>query len=205
MSKMAAMAAGIRRIHIAGGPGSGKTWLASRLSEQLAVPCFDQDGTALALFARLGLPPTSPSPPPEVEAGLIEAAREFAAGDAWVSDASSVTWTAPLFEGAEIVVWMDTPRSVALRRVFMRHVRAELRRDNRFPGWRRMYRFWRWSGQFYWDRNPEGVNPFGTPMTRSTLASMLEVYSEKLVVCRNAEDLRGLERTLAVEAAQRAG
>ena len=185
-----------RRIHITGGPGSGKTWLASRLSRQLGVPCFDQDGAALALFARLGLPPTSPSPPPEVEAGLIEAAMEFAAGHTWVSDATSITWAAPLFERADAVVWLDTPRSVALRRVFTRHVRAELRRDNRFPGWRRMYRFWRWSRRFYWDHNPPGVNPYGTPMTRTTLASMLEEHAGKLVVCRNAGDVRALERRL---------
>ena len=136
------MASELRRIHITGGPSSGKTWLATQLSGQRGVPCFDQDGTALALFDRLGLPATSSSPPPEVEAGLIEAAREFAAGDAWVSDATSITWAAPLFERAEAVVWLDTPRSVALRRVFIRHVRAELRRDNRFPGWRRMYQAW---------------------------------------------------------------
>jgi len=191
------MASDVGRIHITGGPGSGKTWLATRLSGQLGVPCFDQDGTALALFDRLGLPATSSSPPPEVEAGLIDAAREFAAGDAWVSDATSITWAAPLFERAEAVVWLDTPRSVALRRVFMRHVRAELQRDNRFPGWRRMYRFWRWSGRFYWDTNPPGVNPFGTPMTRSTLGSMLEAYSEKLVVCRSASDLKMLVLRLA--------
>src|SRR5688572_8748429 len=103
------MASEIRRIHITGGPGSGKTWLATRLSAQLGVPCFDQDGTALSLLARFGFPPTSPSPPPEVEAGLIEAAGEFAAGDVWVSDATSITWAAPLYERADVVVWMDTP------------------------------------------------------------------------------------------------
>ena len=186
----------VRRIHITGGPGSGKTWLATRLSAQLGVPCFDQDGTALSLLASLGIPATVPAPPPAMEAGLIEAAREFAAGDAWVSDASSLTWASPLFERAEVVVWLDTPASVALRRVFMRHVRAELRRDNRFPGWRRMFRFWRWSRRFYRDRNPEGVNPFGTAMTRSTLASMLQAFADKLIVCRGAADLRNLERRM---------
>jgi adenylate kinase family enzyme len=193
------MASNVRRIHITGGPGSGKTWLATRVSERLGVPRFDQDGTALALFDRLGLPHILPVPPPEVEAGLLEAAADFASQDHWVSDASSITWAAPLFEHAEVVVWLDTPTRVALTRVFMRHVKAELRRDNRFPGWRRMYRFWRWSHRFYTDRNPHGPNPFGTPMTRSTLASMVEAYSGKLVICRNARDLRALEQRLGAD------
>ena len=47
----------IQRIHITGGPGSGKTWLAARLRQRIVVPCFDQDGTALALLASLGIQP----------------------------------------------------------------------------------------------------------------------------------------------------
>ena len=193
------MASEVRRIHITGGPGSGKTWLATRLSQRLAVPCFDQDGEALAALARHGVSPQIPSPPLAVLAELGVTAARFAEGKAWVSEASSLTWTAPLLAGADIVVWLDTPSHIALRRVFMRHVRAELRRNNRFPGWRLMLRFWRWSHRFYTDRNPHGPNPYGTPMTRATLATMIEAYSEKLVVCRNAGDLRGLEERLVTE------
>jgi adenylate kinase family enzyme len=184
-----------RRIHITGGPGSGKTWLASHLSERLGVPCFDQDGEALAALARHGASPLGP-PPLEVLDELRSIAAAFAGSDAWVSEASSLTWTAPLLDGADVVVWLDTPRYVALRRVFMRHVRAELRRDNRFPGWRRMYRFWRWSHRFYTDRNPYGPNPYGTPMTRSTLATMVEAYTDKLLVCRSEGELRALTQRL---------
>ena len=31
------------KIHIIGGPGSGKTWLADRLSAEFNVPAFDLD------------------------------------------------------------------------------------------------------------------------------------------------------------------
>ena len=44
---------------------------------------------------------------------------------------------------------------------------------------------------------PAGGEPFGTPMTRSTLGSMLEAYSEKLLVCRSASDLKTLVLRLA--------
>src|SRR6187402_3585300 len=66
-----------RRIHITGGPGSGKTWLASRISERLAVPRFDQDGEALAALARHGASPLEP-PPLEVLDELRSIARAFA-------------------------------------------------------------------------------------------------------------------------------
>ncbi len=62
-----------------------------------------------------------------------------------------------------------------------------------------MYRFWRWSHRFYTNRNLEGVNPFGTAMTRATLASMLRVYEDKLIVCRSGADVRELERRLVAE------
>jgi hypothetical protein len=133
-------------------------------------------------------------------AELARAAEDFASGPSWVSEASSLSWASPLLVAADILVWLDTPGRVALRRVFMRHVRAELRRDNRFPGWRRMYRFWRWSRRFYADANPDGLNPYGTPMTRSTLAAMLEAYADNLVVCRNGTDLRRLEQSLGIGA-----
>ncbi len=65
-----------------------------------------------------------------------------------------------------------------------------------------MYRFWRWSRRFYADRNPEGVNPYGTPMTRSTLASMVQAYAEKLIVCRIAVDVREFERRLELNSSR---
>jgi hypothetical protein len=193
---MAAMAGSPRRIHITGGPGSGKTWLATRLSERLVVPRFDQDGVALATLARLNVPVTTSTPPPEVIATMAKAAGEFASGPCWVSEASSLSWASPLLLGADVVVWLDTPAHIALRRVFMRHVRAELGRDNRFPGWRRMYRFWRWSRRFYADRNPAGLNPYGTPMTRSTLLAAMDEYSGKLIVCSKQADVKRLDRVL---------
>ena len=37
---------GARRIHIVGGPGSGKTTLAARLGRHLGVPVYDLDAIA---------------------------------------------------------------------------------------------------------------------------------------------------------------
>lgn len=68
--------------------------------------------------------------------------------------------------------------------------------ENRFPGWMRLYRFWRWSGRYYGNRNPHGVNGFGTPETIAFHEEALRDYAEKLITCRTREDIEALETRL---------
>ncbi len=114
--------------------------------------------------------------------GIIEA-------DAWVSEGAYMSWAAPLFDAADLIVWMDVSWRVASYRIVKRHVMAELARNNRFPGWRRLYRFWRWSSAYYANRNPHRLNDYGVPNTRALAAELLRPYEGKLVVCRTNQDI----------------
>jgi adenylate kinase family enzyme len=171
-----------RRIHVTGGPGSGKTTLARRLGDALAVPVHDLDGIARN-FERRGL-------------GLAEnlpgAVTQIVTTSDWVCGGAYLGWAVPVFESADLVVWLDVAWPVASYRIVARHIKAELARNNRFPGWRQMYRFWRWSMRYYRDRNAAGLNAYGTPNTRSFLVAELEAYEEKLVACRSNADIERL-------------
>jgi adenylate kinase family enzyme len=180
-----------RRIHITGGPGSGKSHLARRLGSLLDAPVFDLDGLAL------GIQPSYTDEHGIVDHEGLIAARErelaaLAEHETWVGDGSFVGYEMPLFGAADLVVWMDAPRRVACYRIVARHVKAELRRNNRWPGWHKLYLFWRWSLRYYADTNPWGLNVWGTPATRGYTAEVLHGYESKLVVCRSKADVRRL-------------
>jgi len=186
-----------RRIHITGGPGAGKTWLARRLSQRLGLPVYDQDGEALAVLSAMGY--SLGDPDLDLEALLAEVQRKmeaFAANEAWISEGSSLFGADVLFERAGTVVMMECSWPVAAYRIPLRHLKAELARNNRFPGWRRLFRFWRYAIRYHRDRNPPGFNEYGVPRNHADFQQYLTAYESKLVFCRGRDDMKALERRL---------
>jgi adenylate kinase family enzyme len=178
-----------RRIHITGGPGAGKSRLAGRLSERFSLPLFDIDGRGLAHEATL----PDPRDMAELLRLRLEETASMAAQAKWISEGSNFLAAEPLFETCDLIICLEVPWRVASYRILSRHVKATLAGNNRFPGWRRLWRFWRWSARFYGDRNPPGLNQWGTPNNRRNLEACLRPYTAKLTVCRSTRDI---EQTL---------
>ena len=191
------MAAG--RIHITGGPGGGKSTLAKRLAAILDAPVYDLDGLSLAAGYELARPVTAEA----VIALMTPQAEALAQQPRWVSEGAYLDWTRPLFERADLVVWMDVPWRVASYRILTRHLKASVARNNRFPGLGNLYRFWRWSSRYYAGANVHGLNVYGTPETRSRLIEELSRHESKLVPCHSQAEIEGLLETL--RRSQRAG
>lgn len=84
------------------------------------------------------------------------------------------------------------PWRVASYRIISRHIKATLAGNNRWPGWRRLYSFWRWSGRYYGNQNASGLNEWGVPETKRTAASLLAPYADKLTVCRSNREIEAL-------------
>ena len=171
-----------RRIHFAGGPWSGKTTAARRVGATLGLPVFHLDYEWLDTAASAHLDDEA------TLAVMADRVEEYARGDAWMSEGAFIGWVTPLLQRADLIVWLQVSRPVAGYRVLRRHLQAELRGDNPFPGWRKFYRFWRWTDRFYTNTNPPGLNPWGTPNTLATLTTVLAAYGDKVVACRSVED-----------------
>ncbi len=145
------------------------------------MPLYELDGILLRLEAA-----------GKTVAEMATEARRIASSDYWVSEGAYVGHVEILFQQADVIIWLDIPWWVASYRIISRHIKAEMSRNNRFPGWRRLYYFWRWSGRYYDNKNHPGLNIVGVPNTRQTLVSILEPYEYKLRVCRNAREIETL-------------
>ncbi len=173
------------RIHITGGPGTGKTTLARALAAQLAVDHFELDGQALTHVAAQGGIVDFET----LAANRVAESARIAAGNSWISEGSNVVAARPFLELAEVIVVLYSPWRVASYRILLRHLKANLSGNNRFPGIGNLYRFWRWSARYHKNRNEHGLNDWGTPTTQIALEEALQPYESKLVRCATGAEI----------------
>jgi adenylate kinase family enzyme len=168
------------RIYIVGGPGSGKTTLAEALGRHLEIGVLRLDehldwrgppnGVRLERDAA-GRP-----------SGAMLAARqalldERLAGDGWVVEGAEPVFIDAVAQASDLIVWCDPPFATAALRIVRRHVRADLAGTNRYPGYRRLYRFLRSVRQRYGDETGD----VGEQWTRAAVAEALGRYGAKVV------------------------
>lgn len=180
-TKSASFQMNIHKIHITGGPASGKTSLAKRIAGPLALPLYELDEMALQLEA--------------AGKSFIDIAGEaqcIAELDHWVSEGAYMGWAEPLFQQADIVIWLDISWRIASYRILSRHIRATIARNNRFPEWQRLLSFWSWSRRYYQNTARPGLNDWGVPRTKQTAISLLQPYKSKLVTCLENEEIEAL-------------
>lgn len=105
-----------RRVLVAGTSGAGKTTLAARIGTVLNLPHTEIDG----LFHGPNW-----TPRPEFVADV----EAFTATDRWVTEWQYGAVRPLLVERADLLVWLDMPRSTVMRQVVVRTVRRRIRRE----------------------------------------------------------------------------
>lgn len=175
-----------KRIFITGGPGTGKTTLAKRISSSLSLPIIHLDYEVLDREDRFGMPFAEPP----------EWLHVLAEQDSWVAEGSFLRWTEPILTRANLVIALEVPWAVASYRILSRHIKAELLRNNRFPGWKKLGTFWSWSRRYYQNTNSPGLNPWGVPNTQQEFEVQMKRLTQQVLFCRTRAESNKLIRLL---------
>ena len=125
------------RIYIVGGPGAGKTNLASALAHRLGTPHLDLDDLWGRLFERDAVGQISAA----ARSFREEIVAEYVDRNDWVIEGAEPPFLEAFAEASDLIVWCDVPFVVAAARITKRHVLADLTRRNRYPGYRRLWKF----------------------------------------------------------------
>ena len=103
------------RIHLIGGPGSGKSYAAARLSAQFGVPAYDLDD----LFWDRSTSGYEVRTEPAVRDEQLESLVER---DGWIIEGVYYGWVAPSFVAADIIIALTPSIVVRQWRVMKRFV-----------------------------------------------------------------------------------
>lgn len=120
------------RIHVIGAAGAGKSTLARHMAACLGIPHIELD----ALYWRPGWTKTSE---PEFQAAV--SARVLS--PAWVIDGNYESVRELIWAAADMVIWLDYPLPLVLRRLIWRALRnlatrANLWGTDNYESWRRI-------------------------------------------------------------------
>lgn len=136
---------------VVGGPGSGKSSVAAQLARVLGVAPIELDGLWWG-----------PDWKPAGREQLRDDVRDVLAIDSWIVDGNYVDDVADLvWRRADVVVWLDLPRRVAVRRAVRRSVRRIL------------------AAEALWNGNHESLAVL-SPRSITTLVRRWPSYSERI-------------------------
>lgn len=176
------------RVHVIGGPGAGKSFFASRVAAASRIEVHHLDELAFE----------GPEFAPRPHDVTGREARAIAERGRWVTEGIFVGWVEPLFERADVIVWLDHAGwGRSARRIASRWLRQALREPAARRGAERFFRFDDYArnarhlvrmlvtSREYWNGN-------GTPqhytVTRNQVSVALERHSGKVVHLTRADE-----------------
>lgn len=180
--------ANLKRIHIIGGPGSGKTTLARKIGACLGTKTYELDQIAFT-----GQDFTE-RPFPDRVADI----SRIADSSAWVTEGLFVLWTEELLESADMIVWLDNVTwERGILRIARRFVQSALHEAKKRRGLERFARFQDYARHvrqfiqvFYTSRayyTGRVSQPDHRAESRRSTEKYLTAYKNKVIHCQSDE------------------
>jgi adenylate kinase family enzyme len=182
----------VMRVHIVGGPGSGKTTLAHNLARECSLPLCELDTVAYEHGAGAKRP---------LDLRLADVAT-VSGQDAWITEGIFLGWTDELFDRADAIIWLDLPWRLAAWRILLRHARASRAGANPHHGFRRLIKFLLNARRYY--RAPANIAAApddDRAVTGNATANLLARYGRKTIHCRSGQDVEAATRSIASRSA----
>ena len=181
----------LKRIHIIGGPGSGKTTLAHQIGSRLGIEVHELD-----LIAFTG--------PHYAERSLSERLEDISAiadRPAWITEGIFILWTDQLLECADIIVWLDQVNwARSMWRTVLRFTKSALREAKNRRGMGKFTRFHDYARHltqliqvFFFSRSyyADSSSPLTSPVeSRQNTATRLTFYKDKVIHCNIDEGVK---------------
>lgn len=103
----------MKRIHITGLAGSGKSYLAKKLSVTTTIPVYELD----TIFWDNSSDKYTTVQIPEIRDKMLE---KYCATEKWIIEGVYYTWCDMAFENADIIIYIDAPLFLCRLRVISR-------------------------------------------------------------------------------------
>ena len=125
----------MRKIHILGGPGNGKTTLAAALAARFQIPHYDLD----LIGHKNGMR----------DEAYVEDALAIAGQPGWVTEGCTLVWIDLLLQRADSIVLLEVSWPVAAYRIIRRHITMSLQGTNLYPGIKPLFLFLKDTRDYY--------------------------------------------------------
>jgi len=161
----------MKKIHIVGSVGSGKTTLARKLAGELNYPCFELDQVLWGRRCKNNDIRHTPEESEKLLNSLISA-------ETWIVEGAHIDdWTFKSFEKSEVILFLDINYYARVYRIIKRYTKQKLGMENSNykPTFKILIKMFKWNRMFE-DNKQMNLNK-------------LEIYNDKLIIIKNNKEL----------------
>lgn len=158
------------KIHIIGGSGSGKSYLAEKMSKKWKIPHYDLDQLQWDNEAKeYGV-----KMPIEKRDAML---KEILNMDQWIIEGVYYQWVQESFKKADRIYLMETPERICQFRIIRRFIRRKMGLEKgKKETIKSLIELLKWNHKFY-------------KVNLKEIKNLLEIYEKKVIIVKNKKTL----------------